>query len=73
MFIKIGNGSEWPDDKKKIIRQNLQRIAQKVAKSKKAKISPTKFNLKTQNMYIKLFLKPKKTYNKPCFETAYSG
>ncbi len=40
--------------------QVFQRIAQKVVKSKKAKISTAKLNLKTQNIYIK-----------PCFETAY--
>ncbi len=38
--------------------QIFQRIAQKVAKSKKAKISTTKLNFKTQNIYIKLLLKP---------------
>jgi hypothetical protein len=37
--------------------QIFQRIAQKVAKSKKAKISTTKLNLKTQNIYIKPLLK----------------
>jgi len=38
--------------------QIFQRIAQKVAKSKKAKISTTKLNLKAQIIYIKLLLKP---------------
>jgi hypothetical protein len=38
-----------PEDKKK--------IAQKVAKSKKAKISSTKLNLKAQNIYNKPLLK----------------
>jgi hypothetical protein len=33
----------------------------------------TKLNLKTQNIYIKPLLKPKNTYNKPCFETGYLG
>jgi hypothetical protein len=33
--------------------QIFQRIAQKVAKLKKGKISATKLNLKTQNIYIK--------------------
>jgi hypothetical protein len=32
-----------------------------------------KYLLKAQNIYIKLFLKLKNTYNKPCFETAYLG
>jgi hypothetical protein len=40
---------------------------------KKAKISTTKLNLKTQNIYIKPLLKPLNTYNKLCFETAYFG
>jgi hypothetical protein len=43
---------------RKIIRQIYQRIAQKVAKSKKGKISTTKLNLKTQNIYMKPLLKP---------------
>jgi hypothetical protein len=38
--------------------QIFQRIAQKVAKSKKAKISTTKLILKAQNIYIKPLLKP---------------
>jgi hypothetical protein len=45
---------------RKKIHQFFQRIAQKVAKSKKGQninIS-TKLNLKTQNIYIKLLLKP---------------
>ncbi len=42
---------------RKKICQIFQRIAQKVAKSKKAKISTTKLNLKTQNIYIKPLLK----------------
>ncbi len=54
-------------------RQIFQRIAQKVTKSKKAKIFTTKFNLKVQNIYIKPIFKPKNTYNKPSFETAYLG
>jgi hypothetical protein len=29
--------------------------------------------LKAQNIYIKPLLKPKNSYNKPCFETAYLG
>ncbi len=53
--------------------QIFQRIAQKVAKSKKAKISTTKLNLKIQNIYIKPLLKPENTHNKPCFESAYLG
>jgi long-subunit acyl-CoA synthetase (AMP-forming) len=36
----------------------FQRIAQKVAKSKKAKIFTTKLNLKVHNIYIKTLLKP---------------
>jgi hypothetical protein len=41
--------------------------------AKKAKISTTKLNLKAQNSYITPLLKPRITYNKPCFETAYLG
>jgi hypothetical protein len=37
---------------------------------KKAKISTTKLNFKTQSIYIKPLLN---TYNKPYFETAYLG
>jgi hypothetical protein len=51
----------------------FQKVAQKVSKSKKAKISTTKLNLKAKNIYIKPLLKPQKTNNKPCFETAYLG
>ena len=40
------------------IGQIFQRIAQKVAKSKKVKISTTKLNLKVQNIYINPLLKP---------------
>jgi hypothetical protein len=36
----------------------FKKIAQKVAKSKKVKISTTKLNLKAQNIYNKLLLKP---------------
>jgi hypothetical protein len=43
---------------RKINRQIFQKIAQKVAKSKKAKISTTKLNLKDQNIYNKPLLKP---------------
>jgi hypothetical protein len=39
--------------------QNIRKkIAQKVAKSKKEKISTTKLNLKAQNIYNKPLLKP---------------
>ncbi len=38
--------------------QIFQKIAQKVAKSKKAKISTTKLNLKAQIIYNKPLLKP---------------
>jgi len=48
-------------------------ISQQVAKWKKAKISTTKINLKTQNIYIKPLLKTSNAYNKPCLETAYLG
>jgi hypothetical protein len=51
----------------------FQKIAQKVAKSKKAKISTTKLNLKARNIYNEPLLKPKNTYNKPCIETACLG
>ncbi len=51
----------------------FQKIAQKVAKSKKAKISTTKLNLKAQNIYNKPLLKPPNTYNKACFESTYLG
>jgi len=40
---------------------NFSKIAQKVASSKKAKIYPTKLNLKAQNIYNKA----QNTYNKP--------
>jgi len=40
---------------------------------KNVKISASKLNLKTQNIYIKLLLKPLNTYSKPCFETDYLG
>ncbi len=60
--------AEWPEN-----HQIFQRIAQKVAKSKKAKISTIQVYLKTQNIYIKPLLEPESTYNKPCFETAYLG
>jgi hypothetical protein len=36
----------------------FSKIAQKVAKLKKAKISATKLNLKAQNIYNKPLLKP---------------
>ncbi len=36
-------------------------------------MSTTKLKLKAQDIYIKPLLKPKYTYNKPCFETAYIG
>jgi hypothetical protein len=49
--------------------QIFQRIAQKSSSQKKPKISTTKLNLKTQNIYIKPHLKPLK----PCFETVYLG
>jgi hypothetical protein len=42
---------------RKKIHQIFQRIAQKVAKSKKDQTSTTKLNLKTQNIYIKPSLK----------------
>ncbi len=54
-------------------RQIFQRMAKKLPSQKRAKISTTKLNLKTQNIYIKPLLKPYNTYNKPCFETAYLG
>jgi hypothetical protein len=38
--------------------QIFQRMAFKVAKSKKAKISTTKLNFKARNIYIKPLLKP---------------
>ncbi len=51
--------TSWQGDQ--MIKKNcpiFQKIAEKVAKSKKAKISTTKLNLKTQNIYIKPLLKP---------------
>ncbi len=48
------NYTEWTDYYKKNC-QIFQRIAKIVAKSKKAKISTAKLNLKTQNIYIKPF------------------
>jgi hypothetical protein len=51
----------------------FQKVAPKVSKAKEAKISTIKLNLKAQNIYIKPLFKPKNTYNKPCFETAYLG
>jgi hypothetical protein len=65
--------SHQGDQKIRKKHQFFQRIAQKVAMSKKTKISTTKLNLKVQNIYFKPLLKPKNTYNKPCFETAYLG
>jgi hypothetical protein len=50
-----------------------KKIAQKVTKSKKAKIYTTKLNFKAQNIYNKPLLKPVNTYNKPCFETSHFG
>jgi hypothetical protein len=44
-----------------------------LASQKKAKISTTKLNLKTQKIYNKPLFKPYNTYNKPYFETAYLG
>ncbi len=38
----------------------FQKVAQAVSKPKKAKISIAKLNLKSQNIYIKPFLKPSK-------------
>jgi hypothetical protein len=69
----VNNTREQSDQ---TIRENcliFQRIAQKIAKSKKTKISTTKLNLKTQNNYVKPLLKPQNTYNKPCYETAFLG
>jgi hypothetical protein len=42
----------------KIRRPNSSKIAQKVANSKRPKISTTKLNLKAQNIYNKPLLKP---------------
>jgi hypothetical protein len=39
----------------------------------KLKISTSKLNLKAQNLHIKVLVKPKNTYNKPCVETACLG
>ncbi len=62
----------WPEDLKNNF-PNIQKVSQKVSKANKTKISTTKLNLKTQNIYIKLLLKPKNICIKPCFETAYLG
>ena len=51
----------------------FQKVAKTVSKPKNAKISTTKLNLKAQNINNKPLLKPKNTYNKLCFETAYLG
>jgi hypothetical protein len=42
---------------------NLEKGAKIVTKPKNAKISTLKFNLKVQNIYIKLILNPRNTYN----------
>jgi hypothetical protein len=55
------------------IAQFLEKVAKTVAKPRNVKISTAKLNLKFQNICIKPLLKFKITYNKPCFETAYSG
>jgi hypothetical protein len=44
-----------------------------VAKSKIAKISTSKINLKVPNIYIKPPFKPKNTCNKPVFKTDHLG
>jgi hypothetical protein len=51
----------------------FKKIAPKIAKSKKAKISKTKLNLETQNIHIKPLIKLYNTYNKRFFETVYLG
>ncbi len=70
--VKVSTAQSDQTIRKKI-HQIFQRIAQKVTKSKKAKISTTKLNLKTQKIYIKPPLKPSNTYKKTGFETAYLG
>jgi hypothetical protein len=52
--------------------QFFKKVAPKVSKAKKAKISTTELNLKAQNIYIKPLFKTY-TYSKPCFETTYLG
>jgi hypothetical protein len=60
LVYKQVNAQPYQGDQKirKKICQILQSIAQKVAKSKKAKISTTMLNLKAQNIYINPLLKP---------------
>ncbi len=47
----------WPED--------WEKVAQTVAKSKNAKTSPSKLNLKVQKIYTKPLLNSYNTYNKP--------
>jgi hypothetical protein len=44
-----------------------------VTEPNNAKIFTSKLNFKVQNIYIKPLLKPKNTFNNPCFETVYLG
>jgi hypothetical protein len=58
MKVETQNKGQGDPKITKIICPIFQKIAQKVSKSKKAKISTTKLNLKAQNIYIKPLLKP---------------
>jgi hypothetical protein len=49
--------------------QIFQKVVQKVSTLKNAQMIPKNI----QNIYIKPLLKPKNTYNNPCFECAYLG
>jgi hypothetical protein len=64
-FFSRGRGFTVPRVTRRL--EKMPKIAQNVAKSKKAKISTTKLYLKAQNIYIKLLLKTQNTYNKPFF------
>jgi hypothetical protein len=57
-----------------IIRENMPDFSKSSQNSLQAKNIPSPtLNLKFQNFYIKLLLKPYNAYYKPYFETAYLG
>jgi hypothetical protein len=53
--------------------QHFLKNSPKSRQVKKAKISTTKLNLKTHNIYIIPLLKLENAYNKSCFETVHLG